>query len=155
MKPAERVVRFLDEANVKYELIPHHKDITAGQAAYDTHTPREAFAKSVFVFVADRLAMAVLPADQLISEVKMETALKQPVRIASESEFENVCGDCELGAEPPFGNLYDLPVYVSPSLAENEQITFNAGSHREAFRMAYADFTRLVEPDVIPLARHD
>ncbi len=155
MSGTDRLMSYLDDEGVKFELIHHHTDHTAGQTAWDTHTPKEAFAKTVFVFVDDQLAMAVLPADQLVSETKLALSLGVEVRLATEFEFENVCRDCELGAEPPFGNLYDLPVYVSPSLAENEAITFNAGSHSEALRIGYADFARLAEPEVVPLARHD
>ena len=147
---------FLENQHVEYEVIHHHTDHTAGQTAYDTHTPPNEFAKTVFVWVGDRLAMAVLPSDQLLSESKLALGLDVPsVALASESDFEDLCDDCEIGAEPPFGNLYALPVYISPSLAEDDEITFNAGSHREAVRMKYKDFARLVEPQVVPLARHD
>ena len=56
--------------------------------------------------------------------------------------------DCEVGAEPPFGNLYNLPVYVSPLLSR-ERITFNGGSHEEAVQIRYDDFVALTKPSVI------
>jgi Ala-tRNA(Pro) deacylase len=153
---AVRLRDLLDQRHVEYEVIHHHTDHTARQTAHDTHTPPREFAKTVFVWIDERCAMAVLPADRLVSEEKLRRALSAKlVRLASEEEFEALCPDCEMGAAPPFGNLYDLPVYVSPSLAEDEQITFNAGSHQDAIRMAYADFVKLVEPRVVPLASHD
>jgi Ala-tRNA(Pro) deacylase len=153
---ARRLRDLLDERGVEYKVIHHHTDHTAQQTAYDTRTPLHEFAKTVFVWIDGRFAMAVLPGDQLVSEEKLRLALSaKVVRLASEPEFEALCPDCELGAAPPFGNLYDLPVYVSPSLAEDDQITFNAGSHQNAVRMAYADFVKLAEPEVVPLGRHD
>jgi Ala-tRNA(Pro) deacylase len=66
--------------------------------------------------------------------------------LASEDDFKSLFPECEVGAMPPFGNLYDLPVYSETSLAEDEEIAFNAGSHKELFRMAYKDFEKLVGP---------
>ncbi len=147
---------FLDDQKIDYEVVHHHTDHTARQTAWDTHTPPNEFAKTVFVWIDDVLSMAVVPADQAVSEHKLALALQSaPVRLAAEEEFEGVCDDCEIGAEPPFGNLYDLPVYASSALGESEHITFNGGTHQEAVRMSYRDFIRLVEPQVVPLARHD
>jgi Ala-tRNA(Pro) deacylase len=152
----ERLREFLERSDVRYEVIPHHVDHTARQTAWDTHTPPEGFAKTVFVCIDDELAMAVLPADDMVSEEKLRLALSaRSVRLALEEEFEDLCPDCELGAEPPFGNLYQLDVYVSPALAADPEITFNGGSHRFAVRLPYPDFARLVEPQAVPLARHD
>ena len=53
---------------------------------------------------------------------------------------------------PPFGNLYGLEVLVDPSLAEDDEIAFNAGNHREMIRMPYAEFERLVQPRLVPFA---
>jgi Ala-tRNA(Pro) deacylase len=75
--------------------------------------------------------------------------------LASEDDFERLCPDCEVGAAPPFGNLYDVPVYASTSLAADEQITFNAGTHSDAVRMLYGDFERLVKPRVLGLCKHE
>ena len=77
------------------------------------------------------------------------------MRLATEHDADRLCPDCEAGAAHPFGNLYDLPVYVSTSLAQDERITFNGGDHQHAFRVAYADFERLVGPTLLALARHD
>jgi Ala-tRNA(Pro) deacylase len=77
------------------------------------------------------------------------------VRLASEAEMENLLPDCEVGAAPPFGELFELPTYASPLLAEDEQITFNAGTHRDAVRMAWADYERLVRPRIEHLSHHE
>jgi Ala-tRNA(Pro) deacylase len=70
------------------------------------------------------------------------------VELATETDFKGLFPECELGAMPPFGNLYDMPVFAASSLAEDEEIAFNAGSHRELVKMKYEDFARLVRPQV-------
>jgi Ala-tRNA(Pro) deacylase len=153
---APRLEKFLAERGVDYERIRHRKDFTAQKTAEDTHTPPVEFAKTVFVCIDGSFAMAVLPATDQVSEQKLRLALDaRAVELALEEETEDLCPDCEVGAAPPFGNLWDLPVYASPALAEDERITFNAGSHEEAVRLAYAEWVRLVKPQVVPLGRHD
>ena len=148
-----RLREFLDSEAVDYQLIHHRRDTTAAEAAWDTGTPEDSFAKAVLVQVDGDYALAVLPASDRISEDLLRASLAaDDVRIAREDEIEEVFADCELGAAPPFGNLYALPVYVSRELTEDETITFNGGTHTDAIRMSYADFARLVDPQVVALA---
>ncbi|MCP4002707.1 MAG: YbaK/EbsC family protein [bacterium] len=145
-----------EREQVDYTLVPHHADHTAYQTAWDTHTPSHSFAKSVFVRTEKGLVLVVLPADDRVSETKLRLALgAEYVEIASETEIAEVCPECEVGAAPPFGNLWGLEVFVNTALAESETITFNAGTHRTAVRMGYADWAGLTTPRVIPLGRHD
>lgn len=153
---SSRLESFLAESGVHYERVHHRPDYQAEQAALDTHTPAREFAKTVFVEVDGRFAMAVMAADQFLSERRMRESLGAgQIRLANEEEIERLCPDSDVGAAPPFGNLYGLDVYVSPTLARDEQITFNAGSHQEAMRMAYADFARLAKPRVVAMSRQD
>ena len=151
-----RVRKLLDESGVDYETIHHERDYRARDTANDTHTPPREFAKTVFVCVDGEYAIAVLPATHYVSEHLLQESLgAEHVRLASESQFEELCPDSEVGAAAPFGHLYGLPVYVSPALAQDETITFNAGTHQEAIRLAYADFERLAAPRVVHMARHE
>lgn len=151
-----RLRTFLKQERAAYETLHHAKDYTAKETAEDTHTPPKEFAKTVFLCIDGRPAMAVLPATEFVSLRKVQQTLgAEDVRLASEAESRRACPDCDVGAAPPFGNLYNLPVYVSPSLAEDEKITFNAGSHQDAIRMSYRDFEILVQPRVMPLSKHD
>jgi Ala-tRNA(Pro) deacylase len=152
----KRLQEYLDGASVAYKVIEHRPDYRAQTAAADTETPAREFAKTVFLWIDGSPAMAVLPADKTLSPKRVCRSLDvAEVRLAHETEIHELCPDCDVGAEPPFGNLYGLPVYVSPALAEDEEITFNAGSHDHALRMAFADFQRLVEPQVVALAKGD
>ena len=97
--------------------------------------------------------MAVLTASYKVDFKQLKKAAKaKKVELASEKEFKDLFPECEVGAMPPFGNLYEMDVYVAESLAEDEQIAFNAGSHTELVRMAYADFERLAQPKVLKFA---
>lgn len=155
-KGLSRLRRFLDSEGVSYHLIHHSRDFQAAQAAADTETPADTFAKTVFVWIDGEPAMAVVPATASVALSRLRRALgAENVRLAREPDLQELCPDCEPGAAPPFGNLYDLPVYVSPRLAQREEITFNGGSHEDALRMKYCDFERLVHPRVVSLAHHD
>lgn len=152
----ERLRVLLDESGVAYETIHHRDDFRALTTAQDTHTPPREFAKTVFLWIDDGYAMVVLPATHFVAESKLARSLgAEKVRLASEAEMRDLCPDCEVGAAPPFGRLYDLPVYASPVLATDEHVTFNAGTHRDAVRMTYADFERIARPKVVPLSRHE
>ena len=151
-----RLHELLDASQIDYEIIHHRPDIRARTTAEDTHTPPGEFAKTVFVWVDGAYALAVLPATHSVSTARLARALgAEEVRLATEWEMEDLCPDVEVGAAPPFGNLWELPTYVSPALAADETITFNAGTHEDAVRMRFADFERLVEPRTVSMARHE
>jgi len=152
----EKLLHLLNEAGVDYQVIHHPRDVLAAEAAADTDTSPECFAKTVCVCIDGSFALAVLPAAHYVSERRLRAAaVAEEVRLASEEEYARVCPDSELGAAPPFGNLYGLPVYASSALARNERITFNAGSHDCALRLSYRDFERVAEPQIVKLSRQD
>jgi Ala-tRNA(Pro) deacylase len=150
--PARKVREFLDSKGAKYVLIKHSLAYTSQEIAASAHIRGKEMAKTVMVKIDGKLAMAVLPAARMVDVDKLQDALgATSVDIADEDDFKGAFPECELGAMPPFGNLYDMPVYVSPELSEDEEIAFNAGTHTELFRLAYKDFERLVRPKVIPM----
>ncbi|MGZ5477002.1 MAG: aminoacyl-tRNA deacylase [Thermoanaerobaculia bacterium] len=150
---AAKVRSFLDEHKVKYVTVKHSPAYTAQELAHSAHLSGNEVAKSVMVKTDDRMAMVVLPASKRVSldEVRRVVGGRN-VRLAHESEFTDAFPGCELGAMPPFGNLYGVDVYVDPALAEDKEIAFNAGTHTELIQMSYADFERLVRPRVAALA---
>ncbi|MGE5399203.1 MAG: aminoacyl-tRNA deacylase [Ignavibacteriales bacterium] len=151
--PAKKLKQFLDANNVKYVSIKHSPAFTAQEVAHSAHIPGRDLAKTVIVKIGDQLAMAVLPAKYLVDlDLIRETTGSDNVELASEKEFKNVFPDCEIGAMPPFGNLYDMPVYVAEALRKEKEIAFNAGSHSELIKLAYEDFERLVKPIIIRLS---
>lgn len=151
--PIARIREFLDGSKIAYTTIQHSKAYTAQGIAALTHIPGRELAKTVILRVNDELAMAVLPSSRWVDLVALRKELGTPkVELASEFEFDSRFPDCETGAMPPLGNLYHMPVFVDDSLVQDEEIAFNAGSHYEVIRMKYADFARLVNPQVLHFA---
>ena len=147
---------YLEEYEVHYEIIPHARDYSAQTTAADTHTPAASFAKCVLTWIDNYYAMVVTPADCMVDFRMLRDALGAgECGLVREEEMTKLFPDCELGAEPIFGNLYDLAVIVASQLTADETITFNAGTHEEALRMPFAEFVRLVEPQIIDCARPD
>lgn len=148
--PVKALKRFLDACNVKYTCIVHSPAFTAQEVAHSAHIKGQSMAKVVIVKLDEVMAMAVLPANaKVVLQDLRELTGHQNVQFAAEEEFKSRFADCELGAMPPFGNLYSMDVYVAEPLTRNEQIAFNAGSHMEVIQMAYTDFERLVHPKVL------
>ena len=151
--PILRLQAFLDGQHVKYVIIQHSPAYTAQEIAVSAHIPGKELAKTIMVKLDGRMAMAVLPASYRIDFERLKDAAgAHAVELASEREFQDRFPGCELGAMPPFGNLYGMPVYVATSLADDEEIAFNAGTHTELLRLAYRDFARVVQPTVAPFA---
>ena len=151
--PAQQLKSFLYNHHVKYNTISHSPEYTAERTAQSAHIPGKELAKTVIVKVDGEFAMAVLPASKHVSLSRLKKATgAENAEIASEAEFERLFPDCELGAMPPFGNLYDMGVYVAEQLSEDDEIAFNAGSHTELVQLAYSDFDKLVHPKVVALS---
>jgi len=148
--PVKKLKEHLDSHRVKYVTIKHSSAYTAQEIAASAHIPGKELAKTVMVKMDGEMAMAVLPASHKVCfDLLKEAAGANAVELASEEEFEGRFADCEIGAMPPFGNLYGMEVFVADSLADDEEIAFNAGSHRELIKLAYKDFERLVAPKVV------
>jgi Ala-tRNA(Pro) deacylase len=151
--PLQKLKEFLDRQNVKYVVISHSPAYTAAGIAALAHIPGKELAKTVIVKIDGALSMAVVSASQHVrlSSLKAATFAKT-VDLATEDEFKARFPDCEVGAMPPFGNLYGMPVFADESLSRDKEIAFNAGSHRELVRIAWEDFKKLVQPTVIRIA---
>lgn len=145
-----RLIDYLDKEGVRYESIEHPLAYTMQEVASSIHIPGHQMAKTVIVDLDGDLAMAVLPANKkVILQDLRDLTGSERVKFVSEMEFQKRFPDCEIGAMPPFGNLYGMEVFVAESLAGNDEIAFNAGTHTEIIKMAFADFERLVEPKVL------
>ncbi len=141
---------FLDGRDVKYITIRHSPAFTAQEVAASAHVIGRDFAKTLVVNIGGELAMVVIPATRRLLVHELQEMLESPhARLATEAEFLSRFPDCEVGAMPPFGNLYGMPVYVASSLSDEPELAFNAGTHTEVIKMAYSDFERLVRPTVL------
>ena len=148
--PVRKLKKFLDDNGVKYVRITHSPAYTAQEIAASAHVPGRDMAKVVMVKLDGRMAMVVLPASRHVEFPLLRAATgAREAELASEGEFRDLFPECELGAMPPFGNLYDMAVYVTASLMAEEEIAFNSGSHTELIRMPTEEFNRLVKPEVM------
>ena len=151
--PIQKLKDFLDTNDVRWVSIKHSPAFTAQEIAASAHIPGQEVAKTVMVKIDGEMAMAVLPATKMLSlSLLKEVAGAEKVEIATEAEFKDIFPQSEVGAMPPFGNLYDMKTYVAESLAVDEEIAFNAGSHTELLRVSYKDYERTVQPTVAKLA---
>ena len=155
MNCKDRLESYLREDQVPFETHHHPTAFTAQEVAASEHTPGKMVVKVVMVLADGELSMLAMPAPYQADLERVGEALgATEVRLANEEEFAPAFPDCEIGAMPPFGNLYDLPVYVDEALAEDETIVVQAGTHTDTIRLKYADFERLVEPTVVRFAYH-
>lgn len=150
--PVKKLKEFLDDQKVKYVAMTHSPAFTSQEIAAAAHVSGKELAKTVIVKVDGQFAMVVIPASHQVnfSKLREVTGVKD-ADLASESEFKDKFAGCEVGAMPPFGNLYNMPVFVSSDLGHLDHIMFNSGSHSELMQLAYRDFERLVKPKVVTL----
>jgi Ala-tRNA(Pro) deacylase len=145
-----RVIEFLDKSGVHYELTGHKPAFSAQRMAAAEHEPGRYVAKPVIVQADGKYLMCVLAASGKVDVAALKKQLgAKSVELAKEQEMGKLFADCELGAEPPFGNLYDLPTVMDKSLEKDDHILFQAGSHEKAVRMNMGDYLRLVKPRVL------
>jgi Ala-tRNA(Pro) deacylase len=149
MKCRERLELYLRENGVPYEIMTHRQAFTMQEVAAELHVPGRQVAKVILATADDKMIMLVLPAPSRINTDQVCRLVgAKKVRRAAEDEFAALFPDCATGAMPPFGHLYDLPVYVDPSLAGESHIVFRVGTHYESMKLAYDDFARLAQPTV-------
>lgn len=150
--PSAKLKAFLDNNDIKYVSVMHSIAFTSVEIAKSIHIPSKEMAKTVILKIDGNMAMAVVPANIKVDLQLLKDALNsQTIELATEPEFTKRFPDCEVGAMPPFGNLYDMEVYVAESLTEDKQIAFNGGSHLEVIQMDYSDYEKLVQPKFIML----
>ncbi len=154
MKRKERLEAYLREHDVPFEIQRHKEAFTAQEVAASEHVPGRMLAKVVMVIADGNLTMLSVAAQHVVDFTKAKAVLgASEVRLAEEAEFSPTFVDCDVGAMPPFGSLYDVPSYVDKVLAEDEMITFNAGTHTDTMSVKYADFERVARPIVADIRR--
>jgi Ala-tRNA(Pro) deacylase len=145
--PIQRLREFLDSHQVKYFVTSHSPAYTAQEIAAAAHVSGNELVKTVMVSIDGKMAMALLHAARHLDFDKLrELCGSRDVALAEEAEFSGLFPECEIGAMPPFGNLYGMAVYADDELEESMDIVFNAGTHRELVRLSWFDYRRLVSP---------
>lgn len=149
MSGKDRLEAYLRDHGVPFQVQHHPRVYTAQEVAASEHIPGKLLAKVVLGVADGKPALFVVAASDRV-DLAQAAALAgaREVRLASEQECSAAMPDCEVGAMPPFGNLYGLPVYVDTTLAQDETIFCQAGTHTDTLSLRYADFARLVQPVV-------
>lgn len=151
--PITSLREYLDKHNVKYIVVSHSPAFTAQGIAALAHVPGKELAKTVMVKLDGKLSMAVLPASFHVDLAQLKRAAGvKTIELAAENDFRESFPECELGAMPPFGNLYGIDVLADESLGKDKEIVFNACSHRELIRLSWQDYKQLVNPRVLNFA---
>lgn len=147
--PAQKLKHMLDERSIKYISINHSPAFTARETAASAFVPRREFAKTIIADLDGEKVMAVVSASRHVDLARLRSlATANEARLATEDEFRSLFPDCELGAMPPFGSLYQIPVYVDEMVTEIDDLCFNAGSHEQIMRMSCADYLQFEQPVV-------
>ncbi|RJP19851.1 MAG: deacylase [Candidatus Abyssobacteria bacterium SURF_5] len=154
MTISRKLKDYLDSQGISYEVLSHKVAYTAQETAAAQDVTGWKVAKSVVCYCDGKFVLLVLQAPNVVDFKLLKQELGcQETRLAHEQEMEQLFPEVELGAESPFGNLYDLPVYVDKGLAEMGEIIFNAGSHTESIRMRFDDYKKLVNPKIIEISK--
>lgn len=147
-----RLISFLDESKVRYEILHHPEAFTSHELAAIEHVKGKDRAKVVMVKTGAEIVMAVLPTDRRIDLEKLGKITGRPTAVAEEGEFKPLFPDCAIGTMPPFGHLYGVVTYVDQGVAEADKLVFEAGTHSDAIKMKYADYERLAKPTIADFA---
>jgi len=148
------VIDYLKHNNVHYDVIEHAPAFSAHEVAVASHVQDKDLAKTLIVNTDGKYCMVVTPADHRLNDHLLHNVLKaKHIHLAAEEDLQHICPDCEIGAMPPFGNLYALPVYVDKTLANDDVIVFNACSHTRSIRLKMYDYMRLVKPVIAELSQ--
>lgn len=144
-----RLQHLLERHHIPYYVMPHAETFTARERVEALSMRVGAMAKTVIVKAHGRYLMLVLPADERVDLAKVAALLGvKRVRLATEKEIRALFPDCEIGAMPPFGALYDLEEWVDHTMIQKREIVCEAGTHREAITLQTGDFMALVHPTV-------
>lgn len=150
----KRLQTYLDNHKIPYEVVSHDAAYSARRTAEALHVPGDMFVKVVIVKADQRFVTVVIPSTWRVDFKRLEEALdSRHVRLVTEHELADLFPDCEVGTMPPFGNLYNMDVYVDQLLTQDEYILFDAGTHTGAMKLRYQDFAELVRPTVAQFHR--
>ena len=153
MECRRRLEQYFRANSVPYQSMTHPPAYTAPEVAASQHVPGKQVAKVVMAMAGERLVMLVLPATAHVNFARLAEALQVPLALlAREEDFSALFADCMVGAMPPFGNLYDIPVYLDASLTDDPEIVFQAGTHTDTIKIRCSDYVKLVKPDVARFA---
>lgn len=155
MTISAKIKQYLDENGIEYQIAEHPLAYTAAEVAGKQHIPGKQMIKAVIVKTEEEFIMCVLPAIHMVDFEKLKHVLNvEDLELAEENDLKSLFPEYDLGAEPPFGHLYGLKVFVDSILNEDDEVVFNAGTHTDVVKLKFSDFVRLVEPQIAEIGSH-
>ncbi len=143
-----RLQKLLDTERSGYAVLPHPDAYSAQEVAQRSHVKGRRLVKVVVMRDIDGVDfMVAVPADRPIDPAALRRVTGRiGVQLEDEGELARLFPDCEVGAMPPFGHLYHMPMFVDPCLFEGVDIFFQAGNHREIVLMRTIEYDRIARP---------
>jgi Ala-tRNA(Pro) deacylase len=139
----------LQRRQVPFEEVHHEPVFTAQELAHSEHVSGHRVAKVVMVWADGRLVELVLPASRQVVFGELRSLLDaEELRLATEAEMQAAFSDCEPGTVPPLPRRPDITVLLDESLATDGSILFQAGTHRDAIKLDFADWLKVVNPRI-------
>jgi Ala-tRNA(Pro) deacylase len=153
----DRLKRYLDQERAAYETLPQRGVFTAREVAAESHVVERQLAKVLAIREEGNghLMVVLLAACRLDLVALKHAAGRHRLSLVPEDEMSRLFPDCEIGAMPPFGHLYGMPVYVDACFPRAPTIVFQAGNHHEVVRMPYVEYVRLVKPILGEFCLHE
>lgn len=148
------VQTYLERNGIAYELHVHPRTYTAQGLAHAEHVSGYQIAKPVVVKSKSGFAMCVLPAPRHLDLRAAGEVLQEEVRLATEAEMASLFPDCDLGAQPPIGPMFNLKTIMDSGLREDDHLIMQAGTHTEAVRVRRTDWEKLCSPLVANITSH-
>jgi len=149
MKIPERLIEFLNQNQVHYEIVHHPVAFTAQELAAIEGVKGHEHAKVVMAKAGTRLVMLVLSASRRVDWERVRELIGEALTLAVEADFRERFPDCQIGTMPPFGRLYGVEMLMDAEFSLNTRLAFEAGTHSDAIKMSYADFARLAQPELV------
>jgi Ala-tRNA(Pro) deacylase len=142
-----RLDDLLVSRHISFQRLPHRRTYTANRMAQALHVKGREVAKTVLLKTGNGHMLAVLPATHQIDLEQLREDLGDPnIELAAEEEMDRLFPDCERGAVPPFGSLYQMPTIMDDSLTQDETIVFEGPNHEQAIRMSLYDYEAIEHP---------
>ena len=149
-----RLQPYLDRMGIQYQMLRHDEVYTAQDLAQTEHVSGHKVIKPVLVQADGQFVLCAVPASCRVDMNELRKQLgAEEMKLADEQTLAQVFEDCELGAEPPIGAIFGLPTVMDDSLADQETVTFQSGSHAEAITIALSDYRRIAQPGIAHFAR--
>ncbi|WP_431321259.1 aminoacyl-tRNA deacylase [Rhizobium sp. YTU87027] len=154
MTIARKLQDYIDGEGIPYETLDHHRTATTSQSAQAAHVPGSRLAKSVVVHHEMGYVLAVVPSTHRIELSTLQDVMNKRLGLASEDEVSSLFADCDIGAVPPIGSAYNVPVILDESLGTASDVYFEGGDHRTLVHMSGLSFRNLMKDAQIARFSH-